>query len=114
MIRGTSLGPNLLTEVADSWEKGTYESVADSLENKYREKFSKTTIQHALDAAAVGLEPEAQNMRDSLKDADYIGYDETSYPIIRKSGWAWVATSHDVVCYHLAASRSRPRSRSTS
>ena len=108
MVRGTSLGPNLLTEVADSWEKkGTYGGVADSLENKYGEKFSAATIQHALDAAAVGLEPEAQNLRDSLKDVDYMGYDETSYHIMGKSGWAWVAASHDVVCYHLAASRSR-------
>ena len=69
MVRGTSLGPNLLAEY---WEKYTYESVANSLENKYGIKFSKTIIQRALDAVAAGLEPKARNMRDRLKDADYI------------------------------------------
>ena len=108
MVRGTSLGPNLLTEVSDSWEKkGTYEGVAESIGDKYGERFSKATIQHALDAVAVGLEPEAQNMRDSLEGADFLGYDETSYPIMGESGWAWVAASRDTICYHLSGSRSR-------
>ena len=102
MVRGTSLGPNLLAEY---WEKkGTYEGVADSLENRYK---IKTTIQRALDVVAAGLEPEARNMRDSLKDTDYMGYDETPYPRHGKSGWAWVAASHNTISYHLAASRSR-------
>ena len=108
MVQGTSLGPNLLTEVSDSWEKkSTYEGVSESLNDKYGVRFCKATIQRALDAVAVGLEPEAQNMRDGLKDADGMGYDETSYPIMGGSGWAWVAASRDTICYHLAASRSR-------
>ena len=52
LVHGTSLGPNLPAEVADCWENGTYEGVADSLENKYGVKFSKTTIPRALDAVA--------------------------------------------------------------
>ena len=97
-----------MAEVSDSWEKkGTYEGVAESLEDKYGERFSKATIQHALDAVAVGLEPEAQTMRDGLKDADGIWYDETSYPIMGESGWAWVAAARATVCYHLSGSRSR-------
>ena len=108
MIKGTSLGPNLLAEVADFWEKkGTYQGVADSLEQKYGERFSDATIQHALDAIAIGLEPEARDVWDGLKDADFLGYDETTYPIMGESGWAWVAASHDAACFHLAASRSR-------
>ena len=49
----------------------------------------------------------SRNIRDSMKYADHIWYDETSYHIMGKSGWAWVATSHDTLSYHLAASRSR-------
>ena len=51
--------------------------------------------------------PPGCSMRDSLKDTDYIGYDETLYPIMGKSGWAWVAASHDTISCCLAASRSR-------
>ena len=100
--------------IADCWKKGTYEGVADSLENKYGIKFSKTTIQRALDAMAAGLEPEARNMRDILKDADYIGYDEAPYPVMGKSGWARVAASHVTTSYHLAASAPGLHSRSMS
>ena len=42
-----------------------------------------------------------------LESAGSLGYDEISYPIMKKSGGAWVAVSHDVIFYHLAASRSR-------
>lgn len=81
--------------------------MAESIEDKYGERFSKATIQHALDAVAVGLEPEAQNMRDNLESADFLGYGETSYLVMGESGWAWVAASHDTVSYHLSGSRSR-------
>ncbi|MCE2509176.1 MAG: transposase [Nitrosopumilaceae archaeon] len=114
MVWGTSLGPNPPTGASNSWEKGTYEGIADSLNDKCVERFSKTAVQHALDAVTVGLEPEAQTMRDSLKDTDYMGYDETSYPIMGRGGWAWVAASGNTIFYYLAASAPRPRSRSTS
>ena len=45
-------------------------------------------------------------MRDGLESADFLGYDETSYPIMGKSGWAWVAASRDTICCHLSGSRS--------
>lgn len=88
----------MLAEVANSWEeKGAYEGMTDSLKDKYGERFSDAAIQHAMYAAAAGLEPEAQRMRDSMKDADYMGYGETSYLIMEMSGWPWVTTSHDVI-----------------
>ena len=49
-VRGMLPGSNLL------WEKCTYEGAADSMENRYGIKFSKLTIQHALDAVATGPE----------------------------------------------------------
>ena len=104
-MQGTSLGPNLWSEVADSWEKGTYKGVAESLEDKYGEKFTEAIIQHALDAAAVGLEPEAWGRRDSLESADFLGHDEASCTIMGKSGW--VAASRDTIRHHLSGSRSR-------
>ena len=50
-------------------EKGTYEGVADPLENRYR---IKTTIPRALDVVVAGLEPEARNTVDILKDTNHI------------------------------------------
>ena len=91
----------------DCWEKGAYEGVSDSLENRYGVKFSKTTIQRALDAVVAGLEPESRNMRDTLKNADHRGMTRPHTPIMGKSGWTRVAASPDTISYHLAASRFR-------
>ena len=41
MVRGTSLGPNLPTGASNSWERGTYEGIADSLNDKCVERFSR-------------------------------------------------------------------------
>ena len=101
MVRGTSLGPNLLG--VGGRLLGDEEHIRRRVRFTGKQVRRKTTIQHWT-RWSPGW---SQNMKDSLKDTDYIGYDETSYHVMEKSGWAWVAASRDAISCHLAASRSR-------
>ena len=103
-VRGTPPEPNLRGVDSRLLEEGYLRGRGRFTGKQVRDKILQDDHTACIGAVAAGLEPEARNMRDILKDADYIGYDEAPYPVMGKSGWARVAASHDTTSYHLAAS----------
>ena len=108
ILRGTSLGPNLVRIVAGMWkDKVSYEGIAGTLSGLFGiMECSKSTVQHALDSVAGAMEREVGAIRAEM-DAKTTpaGIDETPYSVMGDPCQAWVATDCDTTVVVMAGSR---------
>ena len=108
LIKGTSLGPNLVKIALGMWKnKVSYQDIADTLSDLFGVKgCAKSTIQHALGAAADAMEPESRRIKAGMDARTTpVNIDETPYPVMGRTGQVWVATDPQSTVVVVAGSR---------
>ena len=108
MPKGTIFGPNLLKFVVSLWDgNGTDQKIADVFSGLFGvDKCAKSTIQHALDAAADRMEPEADRIAAEMVTKEIpVNIDETPFSACGSTGQAWLATDADATQVKVAGSR---------
>ena len=108
LIKGTSLGPNLVKIALGMWKnKVSYQDIADTLSDLFGVKgCAKSTIQHALGAAADAMEPESRRIKAGMDARTTpVNIDETPYPVMGRTGQVWVATDSQSTVVVVAGSR---------
>ena len=108
MPKGTIFGPNLLRVGVSMWDaNGTDQKIADVFSGLFGvDKCAKSTIQHALDAAADRMEPEADRIAAEMATKEIpVNIDETPFSACGSPGQAWLATDADATQAKVAGSR---------
>ena len=108
LIKGTSLGPNLVKIALGMWKnKVSYQDIADTLSDLFGVKgCAKSTIQHALGAAADVMEPESRRIKAGMDARTTpVNIDETPYPVMGRTGQVWVATDPQSTVVVVSGSR---------
>ena len=109
LVRGTSLGPNLLKMVVGLWKmNGSYQGIADLFSGLFgMNGCARSTIQHARDGAADMMEPEAEGIAaEMISGSDPVGIDETPVGRPGGTGRVWLASDRNATLAKVAASRS--------
>ena len=108
MPKKTIFGPNLLRVGVSMWDaNGTDQKIADVFSGLFGvDKCAKSTIQHALDAAADRMEPEADRIAAEMVTKEVpVNIDETPFSACGSTGQAWLATDADATQVKVAGSR---------
>ena len=108
LIRGTSLGPNLLKMAVGLWNaNASYQGVADLFSGLFGvDRCAKSTIQHALGSVANLMEPVAEAIsKEMMSRKDPVGIDESPVTVPDGTGQIWLATDGDATLVKVAASR---------
>ena len=96
LVRGTSFGPRLVKIALGMWKnKASYQDIAETFSDLFGIKgCAKSTIQHAIDAAADSMEPESRRIKAELDARTTpVNIDETPYPVQDQTCQVWIASN---------------------
>ena len=95
LVKGTSFGPNLVKIALGMWKnKASYQDIAETFSDLFGIKgCAKSTIQHAIDAAAASMEPEFHLIKAEMDARTTpVNIDETPYPVQNRTCQVWIAS----------------------
>ena len=95
LVKGTSFGPNLVKIALGMWKnKASYQDIAETFSDLFGIKgCAKSTIQHAIDAAAASMEPEFHLIKAEMDARTTpVNIDETPYPVQDRTCQVWIAS----------------------
>ena len=107
-VRGTSVGPVLLSEMTQMWHHNmSTGGITEMINDSFGTGLSRAAVQGALAAAGAALQGAADGISADLGDSRYLKADETPYPMAgSSSGHMWVVVGDRSVLIHAAPSRS--------
>ena len=105
-VRGTSLGPVLVSRAVQMWEKHVSASgITDILNDAFGIELGRAAVQGALAAAGRALQAERDGIAGSLGGAPNLKADETTYGFLHGGGYVWTVIGGDSVVVHASPSR---------
>ena len=108
LVRGTSFGPRLVKIALGMWKnKASYQDIAETFSDLFGVKgCAKSTIQHAIDAAAAAMEPESRRIKAEMDSRTTpVNIDETPYPVQDQTYQVWIASDPQSTAVVVAGSR---------
>ena len=108
LVRGTSFGPRLVKIALGMWKnKASYQDIAETFSDLFGVKgCAKSTIQHAIDAAAAAMEPESRRIKAEMDSKTTpVNIDETPYPVQDQTCQVWIASDPQSTVVVVAGSR---------
>ena len=105
-VRGTSLGPVLVSRAVHLWEKhASVSGITDVLNDAFGAGIGRAAVQGALAAAGAALQAARDGIAASLGGAPNLKADETPYGFLHGSGYVWTVIGGDSVVIHASPSR---------
>ena len=107
LVKGTSFGPNLVKiALGMQKNKASYQDIAETFSDLFGVKgCAKSTIQHAIDAAAASMEPESRRIKAEMDARTApVNIDETPYPVQGRTCQGWVASDSQTTVVVVAGS----------
>ena len=108
LVRGTSLGPNLLKMTVGLWSmNASYEGIGEFFSGLFgMDGCAKSTVQHGLGSMTPLMEPDANAMFEEMKSKKGpVGIDESPITVPDRTGQIWLAADEDTTLVKVAASR---------
>ncbi len=110
--KGTIFGPGTLSLLGSLWYdlRAPLNRLSLLFEGIVGEEFSDAVFYNGLAAIDEKLEPITDGFKQEVLDADYVGIDETGYPVSiegREMNWIWVFNTNDHVFYEFRESRGK-------
>ena len=105
-VRGTSLGPVLVSRAVQLWEKhASIGGITDMLNDAFKAGVGRAAVQGALAAAGAALQAARDEIVGSLGGAPNLKADETPYGFLHGSGYVWTVIGGGSVVIHASPSR---------